>query len=386
MSNPPVTVAILDFRNVIANGSAEVLERHEQYALALKHLSKNLDSNLIVLSSTTPVSGQFANTINIKFKCLNIRKWNAVAYSFRSAKYLKMFGSTSLVLVAGDPWESSLAAILTKLFLGGRHPIQIQVHADIGDPNWARISKINSLRRLLAAVVLRAAATVRTTTLTQGQNLVRMFRVNPEKLVCVPVQLNLPGVAILNSERSDPGCIGILGRIHKDRGLEKVLETLKALSREFPEISIVVAGDGPDLKWFKEELDKVIDQKQIEFLGFVEREKLELFWRKCGILLSMAPTESFGRAMREALVRGIPVLTTISAGSLELKAQSEGTGVVLIDKMDTPTDIIHKYKSAKSMRVDSGLIEEILTENADIPLNLADSWISMRHSIMKRNE
>ena len=386
MSNPPVTVAILDFRNVIANGSAEVLERHEQYALALKHLSKNLDSNLIVLSSTTPVSGRLANTTNLKFKCLNTRRWNAVAYSFRSAKYLKMMSSTSLVLVAGDPWESSVAAILTKLFLGGRHPIQIQVHADIGDPNWARISKINSLRRLLAAAVLRAAATVRTTTLTQGQNLVRMFGINPDKLVCMPVQLNLPSVAILNSERSDPGCIGILGRIHKDRGLKKVLETLKALSKEFPEISIVVAGDGPDLKWFKAELDKLFDQKQIEFLGFVEREKLELFWRKCGILLSMAPTESFGRAMREALVRGIPVLATISAGSLELKAQTGGSGVVLIDKMDTPTDIILKYESAKSMRVDSGVIEEILAENADIPLNLAKSWISMRHSTMNQNK
>jgi hypothetical protein len=83
--------------------------------------------------------------------------------------------------------------------------------------------------------------------------------------------------------------------------------------------------------------------------------------------------------MREALVRGIPVLATVSAGSLELKAQTGGMGVVLIDVNDTPTDIIHKYKLAKSMSVDSGIVEEILLENAEIPLNLAKSWISMRH-------
>jgi len=379
MINPPVNVAILDFRNVIAKGSAEVVERHERYALALKQLSNNLDSNLIILSPTKQDSGEISNSGSLRFHSLNTRKWNLLGYSFKSANYLRKNNLTSCVLVAGDPWESSMAAILTKVFLGGNNPIQIQIHADIGDPNWVKLSRINSIRKSMATISLRAATLIRTTTPTQGQNLISVFGIRPEKLVCISVQLNLSSFVTPNSTQSHAASIGLLGRIHKDRGLEKVLQTIKALSEEFPEISMVIAGDGPDLEWFKMELQKIVKQEQTEFLGFLEREKVELFWERCGVLLSVAPAESFGRAMREALVRGIPVLATVSAGSLELEAQTGGLGVVLIDFNDTPTEIIHKYELAKSMSVDSGIVEEILSENAEIPLNLAKSWISMRH-------
>jgi glycosyltransferase involved in cell wall biosynthesis len=379
MINPPMNVAILDFRNVIAKGSAEVVERHERYALALKQLSNNLDSNLIILSPTERDSGEISNSSSLRFHSLNTRRWNLLGYSFKSAHYLRKTNSTSCVLVAGDPWESSIAAILTNVFLGGNNPIQIQIHADIGDPNWIKISRINSIRKSMATISLRAATLIRTTTPTQGQNLIRVFGIQPEKLVCIPVQLNPSSFGTPNSKQSHAASIGLLGRIHKDRGLEKALQTIKVVSEEFPEISVMIAGDGPDLEWFKIELQKIVKQEQTEFLGFLEREKVELFWKRCGVLLSVAPAESFGRAMREALVRGIPVLATVSAGSLELKAQTGGMGVVLIDVNDTPTDIIHKYKLAKSMSVDSGIVEEILLENAEIPLNLAKSWISMRH-------
>jgi glycosyltransferase involved in cell wall biosynthesis len=378
MINPPINVAILDFRNVIAKGSAEVLERHERYALALKQHSKNLDSNLIILSPAKQVSGKILSSKILRFKRIKTQKWNLVTYSFKSASYLRKTNATFCVLVAGDPWESSVAAILTKMFLRGKTPIQIQIHADIGDQNWVKISKVNSARRVLATITLRAASAIRTTTQTQAQNLIKEYGVSPEKLSLVPVQLNLPSRPTFNSDRCNLESIGIVGRIHKDRGLEKALQILDAISISYPEVSVLVAGEGPDLEWFKQELGKIIDQNKVNFFGSLEGEELELFWGKCGILISAAPAESYGRAMREAVVRGVPVLATTSAGSLELKAQSGELGVVLIDDNDNSSGITQKYELAKSTLVDAGLISKILGENAQIPSTLANSWISLR--------
>jgi glycosyltransferase involved in cell wall biosynthesis len=264
------------------------------------------------------------------------------------------------------------------MFLRGKTPIQIQIHADIGDQNWVKISKVNSARRVLATITLRAASAIRTTTQTQAQNLIKEYGVSPEKLSLVPVQLNLPSRPTFNSDRCNLESIGIVGRIHKDRGLEKALQILDAISISYPEVSVLVAGEGPDLEWFKQELGKIIDQNKVNFFGTLEGEELELFWGKCGILISAAPAESYGRAMREAVVRGVPVLATTSAGSLELKAQSGESGVVLIDDNDNSSGITQKYELAKSTLVDAGLISKILGENAQIPSTLANSWISLR--------
>ena len=378
MINPPINVAILDFRNVVAKGSDEVLERHERYALALKKLSKNSDSNLIILSTSTQDCGNITSSRILKFKSLNTQKWNLLLYSFKSASHLRKTNATFCVLVAGDPWESSVAAILTKMILRGKNPIQIQIHADIGDQNWVRISKLNSIRKILATITLRRASTIRTTTRTQEQNLIKAFGVSPEKLRLVPVQLNLPNLLTLTSDRCNLESIGIVGRIHKDRGLEKALQILGAISKKYPEVSVLVAGEGPDRDWFKEELGKIVDQKKVNFFGSLEGEELESFWGKCGILISAAPAESYGRAIREAVVRGVPVLATTSAGSLELKAQSGQSGVVLIDDCDNPSRIIQKYEMAKSSLVDEGLISRILAENAQVPSSLAKSWISLQ--------
>ena len=94
-------------------------------------------------------------------------------------------------------------------------------------------------------------------------------------------------------------------------------------------------------------------------------------------MLSTAPAESFGRAMREALVRGIPVLATVSAGSLELNSQSIEGGIALINNTDTAEKVLGAYESVRKSRVSKSFIEKLIEENVVIPDNLAKSWIKM---------
>ena len=53
-------------------------------------------------------------------------------------------------------------------------------------------------------------------------------------------------------------------------------------------------------------------------MGKKSKNAIEEFWSKIGVLLNLAPQESYGLSMREALVRGVPVITKENSGAFEI--------------------------------------------------------------------
>ena len=370
-------VVILDFRNVIARGSEEDLARHEKYASTLNSEYDRKPSTLVIISSSASRTFSKPGSKSLFLQATDTKKWNILGYAYHVWKLLRDQPINSKILVAGDPWESTIAALLVKTLLREGTPIQVQVHGDIGDENWIRQSFVNRLRKFLARFTLHAATEIRATTLIQSENLARVYRVKPRKIVVIPVQLNFPITSKINQQKNNILSIGILGRIHKDRGLEKALEIIDEIRKSVPEVSVEVAGDGPDLAWFKGQLESICASQKVKFLGFLGEEKLELFWANCGVFLSTAPAESYGRAMRESIVRRIPVLATVSTGSIELSSETRGGGIVLIEDTDSPREVRQKYELARKMQISDEVISEIMGRNAVIPLKLAQSWIRL---------
>lgn len=372
----PVNVLILDFRNVISKGSQEVIRRHEKYALSLKRITGFDESQITVIGTTAP-SEPILESAHLRYFSTKTQKWNLLGYSLKIVIYIKQRKSHLTILVSGDPWESAVAAIVVRILLKKKIPLQIQIHADIGDEFWLKSNPINVVKRWLARKTLRFASSIRTTSINQQQKILRNYDVSTGVFDIIPVQLNLPYSPHINSERNQRDCLGVIGRIHKDRGLETALRVIEIVWQKYPEVCVLIAGEGPDLEWLTVELSKIRQRGNVQLLGFLESVELEGFWKKCGVLLSTAPAESFGRAMREALVHGVPVLATISAGSLELNSQSIEGGIALINNNDTPEKVLRAYESARESRVSKSLIEKLIEENAVIPDNLTKSWIKM---------
>jgi glycosyltransferase involved in cell wall biosynthesis len=372
----PVNVLILDFRNVISKGSQEVISRHEKYALSLKRITGFDESQITVIGTTAP-GGPILESVHLQYFSTKTQKWNLLSYSFKLAIYIKQRKSHSTILVSGDPWESAVAAIVARILLKRKIPIQIQIHADIGDELWLKSNPINVVKSWLARRTLKFASSIRTTSSNQQEKILSTYGVSSGIFERIPVQLNLPDSHHINPERSQLDSLGLIGRIHKDRGLETAVRVIDIVWQKYPEVCVLIAGEGPDLEWLKAELSKISQRGNIQFLGFLESVELEEFWEKCGVLLSTAPAESFGRAMREALVRGIPVLATVSAGSLELNSQSIEGGIALINNTDTAEKVLGAYESVRKSRVSKSFIEKLIEENVVIPDNLAKSWIKM---------
>jgi glycosyltransferase involved in cell wall biosynthesis len=254
-------------------------------------------------------------------------------------------------------------------------PIQIQVHGDIADPRWRRINLRNRIRFSLTKLSLPKASSIRAVTKYQAENLVNAFGIKREKIIVVPVPIDLLGkAATLKSER--PKTIGLIGRIHQDRGIWKFVNLVRILNSSSKDFKVVVAGDGPSKDKFLLKLESVIPKNRIIFLGQLSESELRKAWKRIGVLVSMAPVESYGRVMRESLIAGVPVWALSSTGVKDLMDNCKKGEVKLLDLSKSDASLGKDFKTLLKTKVGSDFSKRFIRENNTYAAKLASSWIN----------
>jgi glycosyltransferase involved in cell wall biosynthesis len=372
MSNP--SVLILDPRGNIVVGGKDVIARHENYAKELFRQGKTSRLDLKVLSAGSSVK----YSANGKNKMvINISKptFNSYMFAKKAHKFIKINNLNVKLLVAGDPWESFWSAYFLSKFLNKKIPIQIQVHGDIADPRWRRINYRNRIRFSLAKLSLPKASSVRAVTKYQAENLVKAFGIKSEKIVVIPVPINvLSKTVALKSDR--PKTIGLIGRIHQDRGIWDFINLIRILNSSSKDFKVVVIGDGPSKDKFLLKLSSVISKNRIIYLGQLPESELLKAWKRIGVLVSMAPVESYGRVMRESLMAGVPVWATASAGIKDLMGNCKKGEVKLLDFSKSDATLDKDFKTLLKTKLSSDFSKRFIKENNSYAAKLASSWIN----------
>ena len=285
MSNP--SVLILDPRGNVAVGGKDVIARHEIYAKELRRQGKSSTLELKVFSAA--VSAKSSSKVkNERVITISKPTFNSYMFARKVHKFIKLNNLDVKLLVAGDPWESYWSAYFLNKFLNKKILIQIQTHGDIADPRWRRSNFRNKVRYSLAKLSLPKASSVRVVTKYQAENLVRAFGIKREKIVVIPVPINILGKATaLKSER--PKTIGLIGRIHQDRGIWECIKLVRILNSSSKDFKVVVIGDGPSKDKFLLKLESVIQKNRIIYLGQLPESELRKVWKRIGVLVSIAP-------------------------------------------------------------------------------------------------
>jgi glycosyltransferase involved in cell wall biosynthesis len=372
MSNP--SVLILDPRGNVAVGGKDVIARHEIYAKELLRQGKNSRLDLKVFSAG--VSAKNLSKDKNK-RVINISKptFNSYMFAKKVHKFIKSNNLDVKLLVAGDPWESYWSAYFLNKFLNKKILIQIQTHGDIADPRWRRINFRNKIRYSLAKLSLPKASSVRAVTKYQAENLVKAFGIKREKIVVIPVPINLLGKATaLKSVR--PKTIGLIGRIHKDRGIREFLQLIRVLNSSLKDFKVVVIGDGPSKDKFLFKLESVIPKNRIIYLGQLPESELRRAWKRIGVLVSMASVESYGRVIRESLIAGVPVWATASAGVKDLMDNCKKGEVKILDLSKSDVSLDKEFNSLLKTKVSSDFSKRFIKENNTYAAKLANSWIN----------
>ena len=373
MSNP--SVLILDPRGNIAVGGKDVIARHEIYAKELRRQGKTSNLELKVFSAAVSAKSTSKGK-NERVITISMPTFNSYMFARKVHEFIKLNNLDVKLLVAGDPWESYWSAYFLNRFLNKKISIQIQVHGDIADPRWRSINLRNRIRYPLAKLALPKASSVRAVTKYQAENLMNSFGINKEKIVIVPVPINLLSkTATLRIDR--PKTIGLLGRIHQDRGVWEFIKLVRILNFSYKDFIVFVIGDGPSKEKFLLELRSVVSKNRLVYLGQLPESELRKVWKKIGVLVSMAPVESYGRVIRESLIAGVPVWATVSSGVKDLMNSCKKGEVKLLDLGKSAASLDKDFNSLLKTKVSSDFSKRFIKENNTYSAKLAKSWINI---------
>ncbi len=368
---------ILDPRGTIVSGGLDVIDRHRQYGKWLRKESIDDALHLVIFSTSNSRTIEDFSGNELDLFIISKPTFNSFIFAFRVKKAIRNLKYEPKLLITGDPWESFFSAYFFNKTTSIKVPIQVQVHGDIGDAKWSQINWRNRIRSLVAIFSLTRATRIRATSKYQADNLVNRYRVTMEKIDVLPVPIffkekSAPTPVVLHRPRA----LGFIGRIHPDRGTASFIKLIKILQDQSVDFSVSIIGDGPEREVFLKSLNEILPNKKITYHGHVTDRELNLLWANIGVLVSVAPVESYGRTMREAISKGIPVWATASSGVSALIDQAPKTAVKLINFENT-ANLKSDFNDLMESQFANNFGQEIYRGDLENMSSLAKIWVKM---------
>ncbi len=367
------SVILLDPRGILDSSNFETVRRHERYLLKLRELID--DSELIVISGNR--DPQDAVVSQVRFVHTGQKGRLNFRFIATAQKIAANSGSERMLIVAGDPWETLIQAYAIKKLIEFRKGvcvrIQAQIHADVTSSHWKELNRINFLRFKVLRLSLKLADSVRVTSESRKRELISAGLCSAEKIVVSSVPLNLPFIP--NRElRKRPRSVGFIGRLHPDRGLDVWIQTVLDIAKLDSLISFNIAGDGPIRDEFLARLQGAGICNPVSYRGFLIGDKIVDFWQDTGVLLSTAPSESFGRSITESLVYGVPVWCVHSSGVIDLQESYGENWVRILDSEATPESKMEVLEELLQVEIPVDVREKISNSQGKSIAALAESW------------
>jgi len=120
--------------------------------------------------------------------------------------------------------------------------------------------------------------------------------------------------------------ISILDKHHEFKGLDYLLEALKMVKRDFPDIELTIVGEG-ELKKHYQQKARLLDlDDNVRFIGEVKQEDLVSYYNAASVfILPSTEIEGFGIVLLEAMACNVPVIATSIVGtSSDIKKYNAG--------------------------------------------------------------
>lgn len=165
--------------------------------------------------------------------------------------------------------------------------------------------------------------------------------VDERKLILLPYGYNpdLFFVKDVNKENNKFNLI-FVGSICHRKGCEYLLKAFDNICRQYKDISLTMVGNVE--KEFEETFDKY--KEKINYLGFVDNEKLVELYNKADVFVFPSLCEGSALVTYEAAACGLPLIVTENTGSI---VQNKKEGLVINERsvVDIERAIIYMYEN-----------------------------------------
>jgi glycosyltransferase involved in cell wall biosynthesis len=234
------------------------------------------------------------------------------------------------VLVAYSPVMGTGAA--AARFLRRRSPVLVvRITTDL----WSSRARGLGGRRLepwivqaLERFVLRRADLV----LTMGpftHEIVRQLGAPEERILDLPRPTRWLGKEASPAEQDSPPRVAVAGRLVPDKGFDLLIAAFAAISDQFPDVVLDIAGDGPELHNLQKLATALGIDARVRFHGWLNPESMRSFFS--GALISVLPSplnEGLPTALLEAGLAGCALIGTDVGGIGDI-VHTDRTGILV---------------------------------------------------------
>lgn len=293
-------------RQVFAEGSA-VRERMRQYA-------KDWDEiHMIVASDRTYRETAIASNVWI----YPTRSRARIFYPFDAMRLGRFIvrGRGITHMTCQDPFLTAMAAVALKKEFPGV-PLEIQVHTDIGSPNYA-YSLANRMRKAMALSYLRKADTIRVVSNRIREYLVRQLGIAEAKITVRPIPVdaglirNLPISADLRGRYPKFRKIAFMAsRFTREKNIGLALEAWKKVVSSVPDAGLVIVGSGPEEASLRRLIRTLGLQNSVFIESWADQPTLFSYYKTADLYLLTSLFEGYGMTLVEAQAAGCRMVST----------------------------------------------------------------------------
>ena len=149
-----------------------------------------------------------------------------------------------------------------------------------------------------------------------------------EEAECTEFRKKLEGIY---PQIKDKQILLFAGRVAKEKNIDFLLDMLPEILAKHEDVILFIAGNGPDIDYYREEALKKGVEASCVFTGYFERNDLALVYSISKIYVFPSLTETQGLTTLEAMLSGVPVVAIGALGTLTVMGGDNGGFMVKND-------------------------------------------------------
>lgn len=176
-----------------------------------------------------------------------------------------------------------------------------------------------------------------------------------------------------------------VGRVAFEKNIEFLLSVAALLVNQLPNLMLLIAGEGPALKKLKLLANKYGIEANVKFVGYLDRNKdLSACYQAGDVFVFSSRTETQGLVLLEAMLSGVPVVSTAKMGTKDILVNGKGA-LIAQERTDDFADkilkILHDPELAANLRKEG--IEYARTWK---PSEMAKRMVYLYEELQTRND
>lgn len=133
------------------------------------------------------------------------------------------------------------------------------------------------------------------------------------------------------------------------KGMAAIIDALPIIQKRFPDVKLLIMGDGPEENNLKAKVKTANLNAAVIFLGKVtDKKQKKSFYRASHIFILNTFYEGMSNTLPEAMLEGLPVITTRAGGNPEFVDENNGR-LIEYDNVQQITDAVIELFSSPQL-------------------------------------